>query len=182
MGHKKYQGGFTLIEVLVTVFLLAVGILGVAGMQAVSVRESGNLYFRTQADLLINDIVDRMRANRNEARGLNSGSASGASSSYNGIDTTNVGTPSGCTNTCDEGQMATNDGEEWGQAIASSSLPGGRGTIAHLGDSLNAEGAVVGSVYRVRVFWDEDREGDTGTGCDPANDADMACSSLIIEI
>ena len=42
--------GFTLIEVMVTVFILSVGILGVAGMQAVSVRESGNTYHRTQAD------------------------------------------------------------------------------------------------------------------------------------
>ncbi len=45
------QKGFTLIEVMVAVFVLVVGTLGMAGMQAVSVRESQNSIFRSQADI-----------------------------------------------------------------------------------------------------------------------------------
>ena len=63
-GWQYNQMGFTLVEVLVAVFVLAIGILGMAGMQAVGVRESQNTYYRTQADMLANDIIDRMRANR----------------------------------------------------------------------------------------------------------------------
>ena len=61
------QQGFTLIEVMVAVFVLAVGILGMAGMQAVSVRESQNSIFRSQADILAGDMADRLRANRSDA-------------------------------------------------------------------------------------------------------------------
>ena len=67
LQYRRSASGFTLIEVLVAILILGIGILGMAGMQAMSVRESQNTYFRTQADMLAYDIVDRMRANRGEA-------------------------------------------------------------------------------------------------------------------
>jgi type IV pilus assembly protein PilV len=177
--HKSIHDGFTLIEVLVTVFVLAVGILGVAGMQALGVRESGNLYFRTQADFFVSDIVDRMLVNRQAARGLISGDPT---HHYDGVDTGSSDySASGCS-PCDEAQIASNDLSEWEAALDNSSLPSVRGQVTLLGDSTNLSGAVVGSVYRVSVFWDEDRDGDTGTGCDPTNASDMACTSVVVEI
>jgi type IV pilus assembly protein PilV len=59
--------GFSLIEVLVAVLVLAVGLLGVAGLQGVSVRNNHSAYMRTQATHLAYEIVDAMRANRNVA-------------------------------------------------------------------------------------------------------------------
>lgn len=169
----KNQNGFTLIEVMVTVFVLAVGILGVAGMQAVTVRESGNTYHRTQADLLVADIVDRMRANRNEAR-------NGAASGYLGDPAAAAATD--CTaNTCDQPTLAVHDLFEWQQAMQNSNLPAGAMSITHVQDMLSGT-IVVGSVFNVRVFWDEDRDGDTGKGCNPANANDMACTSLTVQI
>lgn len=167
------QSGFTLIEVLVTVFVLAVGILGVAGMQAVSVRESGNIYHRTQADMLVADIVDRMRANRNEAR-------LGAASSY--LDDPSAAAATDCsTNTCDEATLAAHDLYEWQQSLERSSLPSGVLSVNFIQDVVSGT-QVVGSVFNIRVFWDEDRDGDTGQGCNPANPNDMACTSLTVQI
>jgi type IV pilus assembly protein PilV len=58
------QSGFGLIEVLVSVLILAVGLLGLAGLQAQSLRFNNDSFFRSQATLLAMDLADRMRANR----------------------------------------------------------------------------------------------------------------------
>lgn len=59
--------GFALLEVLVTLLILSVGLLGLAGLQAHSLRTNMSAYQRTQASVLAMDIVDRMRANRDAA-------------------------------------------------------------------------------------------------------------------
>ena len=56
--------GFSLIEVLVAMLLLSIGLLGVAGMQALSVQMNVSAGQSSQATFLGYDIVDRMRANR----------------------------------------------------------------------------------------------------------------------
>lgn len=58
------QSGFTLIEILVTMLVMAIGFLGLAALQTSGLQQSQNTYFRTQADILARDIADRMRANR----------------------------------------------------------------------------------------------------------------------
>lgn len=55
--------GFTLLEVLIALFVLSVGLLGLATLQATSLRYNSDSYFRTQANVLAYDIMDRMRAN-----------------------------------------------------------------------------------------------------------------------
>lgn len=55
--------GFTLIEILVTVIVLSIGLLGLAGLQAVSLKFNSTAYQRSQATILIYDMVERMRAN-----------------------------------------------------------------------------------------------------------------------
>jgi type IV pilus assembly protein PilV len=61
------QSGFTLVEVLVAVVVLAVGLLGLAGLQVTSVRFNNSAYLRSQATNLAYDIADRIRANRSVA-------------------------------------------------------------------------------------------------------------------
>lgn len=56
--------GFSLMEVLVALLLLAIGLLGFAGMQVIGLRNNANTSLRTQASLLAYDIIERMRANR----------------------------------------------------------------------------------------------------------------------
>lgn len=55
--------GFTMIEVLVALFVLALGLLGLAMLQTTSLRLNTNSYSRTQATFLAYDILDRIRAN-----------------------------------------------------------------------------------------------------------------------
>lgn len=170
--RRGLQSGFTLIEVMVTVFVMAVGMLGVAGMQAVSVRESQNTYYRTQADLLASDMVDRMRANR-------TGSRSGNDNGY--LAAAPVGSAN-CSSTCDEDNMADFDLKEWHDALTASSLPTAAATITLNQDLLNPAGVTIGSVYTVQIFWDENRDGSTGRGCDPSSAADMSCIRLVVQI
>ena len=60
---RPAERGFTLVEILVTVVLISVGLLGVAAMQLTTLRGNQDSYVRTQANVLANDILDRMRAN-----------------------------------------------------------------------------------------------------------------------
>lgn len=60
---RAWQGGMTFIETLVSLLILAIGMLGMAGLQTVSLRNTQSAYQRTQAAILSNDIVERVRAN-----------------------------------------------------------------------------------------------------------------------
>lgn len=56
-----------MIEILIAVFVLSVGLLGLAGLQAQSLQFNYSAYQRSQSNFLAYDIIDRMRANRDEA-------------------------------------------------------------------------------------------------------------------
>lgn len=58
------QRGFSLIEVLVAMLILAIGLLGLAALQTQGVRFNHDAYVRTSATVLAYDIVDKMRLNR----------------------------------------------------------------------------------------------------------------------
>lgn len=68
ISTHRAQRGLTLIEVLVAVLVIAIGLLGFAGLQATSLRYNHGAYTSTQATTLAMDIADRMRANPNAAR------------------------------------------------------------------------------------------------------------------
>jgi len=55
--------GFSLVEVLVAMFVVAMGILALAGLLQASTRYSRMSELRSTATLLANDIADRIRAN-----------------------------------------------------------------------------------------------------------------------
>ena len=65
------QRGFTLLEVMIAVFVLAIGLLGMAHLQITSLKHNQTAEFRTQAALLAADMLDRMRANRDAAHNGN---------------------------------------------------------------------------------------------------------------
>jgi type IV pilus assembly protein PilV len=60
--------GFTLIEVLITVVIIAIGLLGLAGLQMSSLNNQHEAYQRAQAMLLLHDMASRIQANSKSAR------------------------------------------------------------------------------------------------------------------
>ncbi|PKM06657.1 MAG: type IV pilus modification protein PilV [Gammaproteobacteria bacterium HGW-Gammaproteobacteria-4] len=61
------QLGTTLIEVLIAVLVMGIGMLGIASLQATSLRNSQSSLERSQAVIASYAIIDAMRANRNDA-------------------------------------------------------------------------------------------------------------------
>ena len=58
------ERGVTLIEILVTILILAFGLMGLAGMQAKVQTTQSESYQRAQAVLLVQDMANRISANR----------------------------------------------------------------------------------------------------------------------
>ena len=71
------QYGFTLLEVLVTVIIMTIGMLGVAGLQLASMRSNHSAYLRTQATIAAYSLIDRMRADPAEFNGKRFNTTSG---------------------------------------------------------------------------------------------------------
>jgi type IV pilus assembly protein PilV len=69
--YVKHSQGFTLIEVLVTFLIMAIGLLGLASLQLSTLNSQFEAYQRTQANLLIEDMGSRIRANSIAARADN---------------------------------------------------------------------------------------------------------------
>ncbi|MFC0153967.1 type IV pilus modification protein PilV [Xanthomonas dyei] len=87
---QQRQRGFSLIEVLVAVLILAIGLLGFALLQTTSVRMSKSAAIRTQATNLATELLDQMRVNRLSAASFPSQASfsSGAISSVSCIPAT----------------------------------------------------------------------------------------------
>lgn len=65
LSSKRRTKGSTLLEVLVSIVVLSIGLLGLAGLQATSIKSNHSAYSRSQATLLAYDLADRMRSARN---------------------------------------------------------------------------------------------------------------------
>lgn len=66
-GLPLRQRGVTLIEILITLLVLAVGLLGLAALQGVSLRSGQVAYHGTQATNVAYEIADFARTNRSIA-------------------------------------------------------------------------------------------------------------------
>jgi type IV pilus assembly protein PilV len=72
MSTYKPANGFTLIEVLVTMFVMTIGLLGIAGIQSNSVKDGLDNAKRSQVMWLVTELVERARANpAGQATGYN---------------------------------------------------------------------------------------------------------------
>jgi|SRR5690554_4420734 len=63
----RNAAGFSMIEVLVALVVLAIGLLGFALLQTMNLRFTQSANYRTQATNLAYDLLDQMRANRFQA-------------------------------------------------------------------------------------------------------------------
>lgn len=59
----KVQSGFSLLEVLISVVVLSIGLLGLGGLQLTSLQSANNAHFRSSASIFATELADRMRLN-----------------------------------------------------------------------------------------------------------------------
>jgi type IV pilus assembly protein PilV len=126
--------GFTLVEAMVALVVLAVGMLGIAGMYVSTLRSGGGAIYRMQAVNLASDLGDRIRANRS------------ANVAYAGAAANNNCYGAASVN-CGAALMAANDLFVWRQQITAI-LPGGTGVVA-------VNGAAVPYSYQITISWTE---------------------------
>ena len=60
---RRRQRGDTMIEVLVTIIVIAVGVLGAAALQVTTLKNLSSSHSATVAALVAEDMTERMRAN-----------------------------------------------------------------------------------------------------------------------
>jgi type IV pilus assembly protein PilV len=125
-GPCANQSGASLLEVLMSTLVLALGLLGVAGLFSMSVRSHNASFARQQSVALAHDIIEKMRANR--AAALAGDYDLPASANPSG-DHRLVRPASDCSATeCDGPQVAAYDKWYWLEKEVAR-LPGGTGTI-----------------------------------------------------
>jgi type IV pilus assembly protein PilV len=66
---KRTQSGATMMEVLVAILVVVIGLLGLAGLQARINLSEMEAFQRAQALVLLQDMVDRINANKKNAAG-----------------------------------------------------------------------------------------------------------------
>jgi len=123
--------GFTLIEVLISLFLLSVGLLAVAAMQTTAMTGSSSSNNTTLSTQLAEEMVDRIRVNGGVTPNI-----------YDNLDTAN------CTGL---GLIdpALADCTQWRDRLQSSGLPGATGTVTVVLNSPISKAATV----TVTVKW-----------------------------
>ncbi len=126
--RAHYIAGFTLLEVMVAVFVLALGVIGAAGMQLTAHRTRQQSALLSEAVQMASAMADKMRANVAQMT-LGDAANSYLNLSYDGATQAAPGAPatlcfSQAAN-CDSAQMAQFDIYELEQQI-SARLPGGR--------------------------------------------------------
>jgi type IV pilus assembly protein PilV len=133
------QRGSSMIEVLVTIVIIAFGLLGMAGLQSRMQVSEVEAYQRAQALLLLNDMANRIATNR------------GLALSY--VTASTIGPTTACATDFSGTTMPVVDKREWCNALQGAgetsgtsklgAMLGGRGCVASLG---NGE-------YLVTVAW-----------------------------
>lgn len=146
---RRRADGFSMIELLVAVFVMAVGVLGVVGLQLLSLQNNRNALLRAEAARLAYDMMDRIRANADPAAGID----------YDGVA---IGddppAPRDCrANNCTVGEMEAFDHAFWKCSLGGFN---GNGVCTGLGvTGFLPEGdgsiAVDDGVYTITVQWQE---------------------------
>lgn len=156
---RARRGGFSLIEVLVSILVLSFGMLGVASLLAASVSGSHQSTLRTQAIVLADDLADRMRANRTTAVSAAPNNYAGIAAAENRCRAVHYGHRHVAPVTCTPQELAADDLFDWAAQIAAV-LPAGTGVVCI--DSTPEDGTAgapacdgAGNAYAIKEFWSE---------------------------
>ncbi len=147
----KTQGGFSMIEVLVTLLIISLALLGTAGLQAFSMRLNQGGQFRTQAVFMAADLAERIEANKPCAVAGNYVMA--LSSTANTADNT-------CSNRqcVTPAELAAYDLSQWERLVAAS-LPRASWAVAQTGSGNP-------STYTITIGWVDRRNDVTNAAFD----------------
>jgi type IV pilus assembly protein PilV len=142
---RRVEGGLSLIEVLVSIVILAFGLLGMASLQSKVHASEAEAYQRSQALLALSDISERISANRDLAPGYVSASTVGAGDSQ----------PASCAAIA---AGPARDLCEWSNTLkgASESIANGfgmRGCITQVQAPVTTAGSCRPGIYEVTVVW-----------------------------
>lgn len=142
------ERGFTLVEVLVSMLVVAVGILAVLGVQSRTLVDTQTAVRRAQAMRLIDDLSERMHSNPSALSNIGA-----YQSAFNDEPDPATATTPDCRNgTCTSSELATYDRIEWKKAIAEM-LPNGQAAIFE----VKGEDGALGGLRQlgVMVAWRE---------------------------
>ncbi|MDV7210386.1 type IV pilus modification protein PilV [Azotobacter beijerinckii] len=155
------QRGVTLIEVLVTVLILSIGLLGMAGLQVRLQQSEMEAYQRAQALLLLSDMANRIAANRN------------AANAYRTEPGSSIGVDSDCGSSTGTESRAEIDLREWCDALQGAAETTGS-NASKVGAMLGGRGCVESppgsNEYLITVAWQ-------GSGPISAPPASVACGA-----
>ncbi|MFT4247801.1 MAG: hypothetical protein QM581_07150 [Pseudomonas sp.] len=138
--NRRAQAGDLLIEVLIAILVTAIGLLGVAAMQAMALRNSGSALQRGQAAVQIHSILDAMRGNSTNAAAY-------------ALSRT-------CTAPSDTSTLAAYDLSEWIASLHTTLGSTACGTISCTSGTVSSQ-----TYYTctVTVDWDDSRANDLGS-------------------
>lgn len=146
-GNREMPpNGFSLLEVMVALLVLSIGLLGLAGLQTFSLKFNHQSYERTQATILIYDIMDRITANPLAAR----------AGSFDNIPPAALAatypSPATCLTTgCSTSDLANHDINSWKLQLETSKvLAQGAGAVTR-----RNPGDPSGCIYDISVSWVE---------------------------
>ncbi|MEE9346267.1 MAG: type IV pilus modification protein PilV [Methylococcales bacterium] len=151
---KFQSSGFTLVEIMVTLVIVSIGMLGLSKLQLTSLRYNQNAYQRSIATQLAYDMTNRMRANASVVN-------SGAYHSPTAAQKTACLSTAGCSPT----EMAAHDVYEWLSTASPTSvvnqLPDSSATVCL--DSTPEDGVAatpacdgLGSQHAIKIWWSND--------------------------
>jgi type IV pilus assembly protein PilV len=144
-GRMRRQAGATLIEILVSLVILMVGLLGLVGVMIQSQRAQLESYQRVQALLLVQDMAARMSTNK---------AVVGCYVLGTFIGTGNSTVPSCASGTAAQQARVTLDMTEWRDLLLGASETSAG---AKVGAVLGARGCVsknpASNLYQVTVAW-----------------------------
>ncbi|MDH4259414.1 MAG: type IV pilus modification protein PilV [Gammaproteobacteria bacterium] len=136
----KSQSGFTMVETLVALVVLAIGMLGIAALYLNSLQAGRTAIYRTQAVNLAADLADSIRSNRTAM--ANYGNVYGDAFAEVGACATTAG--------CAPAELAATDLSRWKAALALL-LPNGQGQVVVTLPPAAGEPAT----YIITVQWAE---------------------------
>jgi type IV pilus assembly protein PilV len=142
---RRGARGFTMVEVLVSLVVLSIGLLGIGKLVLFSARANDSAYLRSQATALAYEILDNMRGNLPTAKVQGYDIALG----------TVPNQPTSCLATvCSSAQIANYDVYTWKQRLQS--LPAGRGSVV--------TSATTPVTATITVQWDDEAAQSTFSG------------------